>query len=1519
MGKMSGGYATIGLTPERTFHVHKSGHVAFRVGDPGADETVHVLDQTEEMEMFGTSGNDRGTLERRAFTAGDAANPNLAGSRTGITHSTRNTTAIQRLDQWLETFLLDTPPPPSEPRSETSTTAIDIGWTNIPQQQFAWTDGTCTPYVHELRVEYVAADVFMQAKLEGDDLMVTPDGSGTAFVVTPLLTFVPGNKYVIEMVSTEGALEGPLRFYDASGSMINEGIGTTESMTTFTVPTTTTVASYNLFGRPREVGGVVAVQADPFADFVHGEMLFFTNTDAHLSSQQLVFSGLPDGLQNRYISAACFMPAATLITHSLHRNDGSTVLTLSSPLLAAMPAGTAVLIGAHSRTAGIVQTGATAKGKPTVTDVRLRYEAGTDGVDASGVYVANHAIDAGVRYHVRVCGTLKFNPTAEDHSEPKYLDYPEPLATKVVGPPSAPRDLSGFTIANLADRFFGTWTKPQFSDANAKDDGLPVTQYRVIWESAAPTGAASGSLRFLHFQHSAIQLIPGVPNAAGVGDIADFPFVSFKNDNAKPTGLTINGSYSITAATSYTVEVDAKNPQNVNFGDDASTSLRTELPPNLGSIKAILNSNPVSDTTLPFDNSLHNFKQNIVLDGGGVGVGNYVAISSKTDGARSPLSNNTQVLAAQKINQPGELNFLQTYAPTLEEGTAGILSFPARADASGNVLDGYGNIATYGRGSGLLQGDEERAEGGSDDMVARYALTIDNAINAGTTMSQDFEGFGGTDVGDYSLRHGADVYGIPGDVGGENWRYKLTSIDQDLFDEYFGAANLLSNPNNLSARFMHMAYTGIYKYARIDTTIKTGPKTLEDGTLQQFTDLHPPRETGYVAKVKLSRYIGNLDIDVKRLQSTFYVDDLQSRPNVLASAIYDIGDNSHYEYVSGIPGYKVGAPFDAFVSVDELARYFLRHDGHHIEVALKGFYPSGTPSNIGTYGQFAVGKVSNPAFNIDGIDGKSYYSVSDASPMQLTTALGGVDASGVLLDSSGSAVQIRFSDTLKPNNDVEEFYFMGDAINAIASSPFKSVFADASPTTSVSATFSANVETLRALTTPNRLRCDHTSIAAQQLIKSPTDANRDQTVVAVHLRLIATATFGATEITVDRSDDYYTAADLERIDDVVVPGARVYYPFETLVESMETLVDGASATRTRLTLRDSLPGTYAVGQMFSVQVALPINRGYRVHSGQVTPFEGGSNATEFPPLSYDTNFALDDAFGYVGSVYDNEKSLLDASGHYDQELMMYRGQFLSKSGTSIFDAYKNYEPYAFKTKESPSLTDFSGALELLSLPNYANVSDSGYRWVTFKFDKLVKSGYTFKYAIIRLIGIENHGSYNITGEHSTGFMVKPSDAKGYDVLPRPYVPVYLKIVDPNNVKSDYATFGSHVTDGGKRPTYSTTWLDAGRQALELGIGEQKAAENNAWYCRPDGIGCLDPSFSSSLSVRNAIVQYNTATGGSPDSNAIAFVKVGLPMAGANSSVVSLKGVSLEVIPDDSDPSVNHPRRQSAFRVYDNGL
>ncbi|KAG5188634.1 hypothetical protein JKP88DRAFT_275845, partial [Tribonema minus] len=66
--------------------------------------------------------------------------------------------SVQKLNKWLATYLLDSPPAPTAISATADTTKISVGWTLPPQKRLAFTSSTA-PYYSALRADVVATSL----------------------------------------------------------------------------------------------------------------------------------------------------------------------------------------------------------------------------------------------------------------------------------------------------------------------------------------------------------------------------------------------------------------------------------------------------------------------------------------------------------------------------------------------------------------------------------------------------------------------------------------------------------------------------------------------------------------------------------------------------------------------------------------------------------------------------------------------------------------------------------------------------------------------------------------------------------------------------------------------------------------------------------------------------------------------------------------------------------------------------------------------------------------------------------------------------------------------------------------------------------------------------------------------------------------------------------------------------------------------------------------------------------------
>ena len=202
-------------TSDRQFSVNRKGHTSFQIGNIKDDDSVTLVEQSQDMELF-SSLSTRGMLNRTEYTGifdpTDNTSAFLTGSRTGLTPETRNSSAFQQIDQFLLTYLFDTPPllrllEPAEidpvspvqnpsffPNNFTIATALP------PQQQLNH-DTKYTPFFRENRLEHV---------MKIQELLVDTT-SGTVQRTKGLNLRLPATPYPnLTLVKSTSASEGVL-------------------------------------------------------------------------------------------------------------------------------------------------------------------------------------------------------------------------------------------------------------------------------------------------------------------------------------------------------------------------------------------------------------------------------------------------------------------------------------------------------------------------------------------------------------------------------------------------------------------------------------------------------------------------------------------------------------------------------------------------------------------------------------------------------------------------------------------------------------------------------------------------------------------------------------------------------------------------------------------------------------------------------------------------------------------------------------------------------------------------------------------------------------------------------------------------------------------------------------------------------------------------------------------------------------------------------------------------------------
>lgn len=1432
-GKLSGGYANIGIVSDRAFRVEKTGHVSFRVGNPAEDETVQVLQQSADMEMFPN-------LERRCYTADATVNqPELTGSGTGITDDTKNASAIQRLDQWLETYLLDLPPPPSAPVSSTESTSITLEWTNIPQKQFAWTDGVSTPYVHEMRIEYAPTTMSFEGSVATSGFLALKSENMTTNS-TPIerlpLTLINGNTYTFTMPS------GPIRIYTTAGTQVTDGVTITGTTLTYAVPSTATgTLRYNTdaLGGGTSNFGTITLDSDPFYEFQEGQKLFFVASDTAAGSTTITVDTQVDvGLIENFISAGSYIQPETRITSISHittvHGTHSQLQLSTATIYGNMHAGTTVLIGVKTTVGGIVHTGVTTRGMPTITSATLRYDPSSGSIPEGPnptltTYTANSTIEAGRSYHFRAYGSLKYNPVQIERI-PKYLYYPTTLSTTTVSPPTAPTFSAFLNEEDI--QFQANWNRPAQADSTDPNSTLIISQYDADWRSKS-------SIRYQARTHSVSELVP-LTNGT-----TEAPTSKLFSSSPETTGRVIihqgAGSYSIESATTYSFTVSARNSQNSLFGPSSTAQdVSTTLPLNLTNIHGDARSS-IAIT------NLNTWKQNIPLTSSG--TGNYGTISSLSGGS---LADNGNVLSEyQLLNDPADILFSRSFVPIMTDDLAGI-----NTQAVETTFDQI----TVPRGPRLVDDN--------DNTVTQVTFSVQGKTNPPT---QNFEGFGGIEVSNV-LQQGI----------GESSRLSIISSDFDLYSSSKPSPNPMTLGLIASGGAVDAVRTNLFRYGDINPSIST-----VDGS-GTISDAFPPRQNPYQTSVSavLQDATGNTNLSAT---CSFYIDDLRSLPlnETTTGFVCDVNSNDGtppYDYVSGIPGYKSSSIFTGLLSVSELAHYFLPQDAYNLSFSIY----SGN-SIVGSTGSLInVGK-NTSGYNIDGTSDHCYYNPPSGSTHVFSNTKGGQDGSGLLLKTDGEMVQFHLVETLASSVTSENITIKGTPKNHIGNgTQFENGFKDAH-TSSTASTATAN----------NNLRADHESLSL--LTQHSTGGARSSLTSTFDVQLSSNLTAGETSFVIS-----FSHAEQHR----VFPGAVITSPADMTSVVSAVDVDSAASTCTISVVSSSDPSkSFALpaknaGTSVSIRTEIADNVGRHVKlPSPGTTYTDGKSVDEFPVLAHQGG-------AYTGTsteAYDHQSSLLTT---YTDELMIHHGKVRNADGTEGSQAYKDYSSYFFR---SDFTTQLPNQLPTLTPANYASIQgNTNFRFSTFKFTNLVPTSKFFKKLVIRINDQSGFGSYDSTVPQQDLFIPRTETDYGFSTVSGCWVMIYVKVVDPNNVASDHATFPNLT------PSYTTTWLDAGQQIPQTGLVNSVLQKN---YCKQNGTGCLNATFASSLVNRQCEVFYNAGQGGVPDSNAIVYVRVGVrasqPNGGSTLPNVSFNDVTVEAIIDQtlSTAVSSHPNRQTSFRNF----
>jgi hypothetical protein len=1438
-GKLSGGYANIGIVSDRAFRVEKTGHVSFRVGNPAEDETVQVLHQSADMEMFPN-------LERRCYTADATVNqPELTGSGTGITDDTKNASAIQRLDQWLETYLLDLPPPPSAPVSSTDSTSITLEWTNIPQKQFAWTDGVSSPYVHEMRIEYAPTTMSFEGSVASTSNFLALKSENMTTSSTPIerlpLTLINGNTYTFTMLSGGG----PIRIYTTSGTPVTEGVTISGTTLIYAVPSTATgTLRYNTdaLGGGTSNFGTITLDPDPFYEFQEGQKLYFVASDTVAQSTTITVDTQVDvGLIDNFISAGSYIQPETRITDITHittvHGTHSQLELSTATTYGNMPAGTTVLIGVKTIVGGIVHTGVTTRGMPTITSTTLRYDPSSGSIPEGPnptltTYTANSTIEAGRSYHFRAYGCLKYNPI-QDERIPKYLYYPNPLNTTTVSPPTAPTFNSFSSQTDI--QFRADWNRPSSADSTDPSSTLIISQYNADWRSTSST-------RYNARPHSVSEFVP-LTN----GTVEAPTHKLFSSSSATPG---VAGSYSIESATTYAFTVSARNSQNSTFGPSFTPEqiVLTTLPSNLTYIYGDASSS-IAIT------NLSTWKNNITLTPSG--TGNYGTISSLSG---TSLTDNGNVLSEDKLlTDNADILFSKSFVPIMTDDLAGIHTQAVQTTFNG---------ITVPRGPRLVDN--------TDNTVTQVKFSVQGKTNPPT---QDFEGFGGIEVSNSTAQ------GI-----GDSSRLRITSYDYDLYSSSKPSPNPMTitdssgNPLIAPGGDVDIVRTNLFRYGDINPSIST-----VDDASGTISVAFPPREEAYQTSVsaELRNNAGNTNMSAS---CSFYIDDLRSLPlnETTTGFVCDVNSNDGtppYDYVSGIPGYKSSSIFTGLLSVSELAHYFLPQDAYNLSFSIY----SGN-SIVGSTGSLInVGKNAS-GYNIDGTSDHCYYNPPSGSAHVFSSTKGGQDGSGLLLKTDGEMVQFHLVETLASSVTSENITIKGTPKNHIGNgTQFENGFKDAH-TSSTASTATAN----------NNLRADHESLSL--LTQHSTGGARSSTTSTFDVQLSSNLTAGETSFVIS-----FSHAEQHR----VFPGAVITSPSDmsgSVVSAVD--VDSAASTCTISVVSSSDPSkSFALpaknaGTSVSIRTETADNVGRHVKlPSPGTTYTDGKTVDEFPVLAHQGGVYT----GTSTEAYDHQSSLLTT---YTDELMIHHGKVRNADGTEGSQAYKDYSSYFFR---SDFTTQLPNQLPTLTPANYASIQgNTNFRFSTFKFTNLVPTSKFFKKLVIRINNQSGFGSYDSTDPQQDLFIPRTETETGFSMVSGCWVMIYVKVVDPNNVASDHATFPNLT------PSYTTTWLDAGQQIPATGLVNSVSAKN---YCKKNGTGCLNATFASSLVNRQCEVFYNSGQGGVPDSNAIVYVRVGVrasqPNGGSTLPNVSFSDVTVEAIIDQtlSTAVSSHPNRQTSFRNF----
>ena len=111
--------------------IDSAGHVDFPIGN--SKESIGIFPNLNNTSYTGTTG-------------------------TGITNITKNTSAVQLIDKWLDTYLIDTPPAPTLSESDSDSNRFFVEWTNIPQKQLGFYN-VYIPQISEMRIDYVKSSL----------------------------------------------------------------------------------------------------------------------------------------------------------------------------------------------------------------------------------------------------------------------------------------------------------------------------------------------------------------------------------------------------------------------------------------------------------------------------------------------------------------------------------------------------------------------------------------------------------------------------------------------------------------------------------------------------------------------------------------------------------------------------------------------------------------------------------------------------------------------------------------------------------------------------------------------------------------------------------------------------------------------------------------------------------------------------------------------------------------------------------------------------------------------------------------------------------------------------------------------------------------------------------------------------------------------------------------------------------------------------------------------------------------